>query len=175
MKKLFPFVLFMFLSLSVFSQETRKNVVKIDLLRTLVGQYNIGYERAFSDRSSGNFTFLVTSDYKGTVEVFGFGGQFDYRYYLLKKKMAPNGLFVSPGIGIWSFSAEDSSNNSSASATAIMLQGTAGYQYIFNFGLSFDIYVGYGYSIVALESNNGESAGSSGGYPTLGLTVGYAF
>ncbi len=175
MKKLF-FLLSVVFTLNAFGQYERQNVVKIELLRTIVGQYNIGYEYAFTDHSAINAMMLFGGKTENGIEYFFYGGQFDYRYYFLKNKQAPKGLFLAPGIGFINLEAEEIGINNSATATLLALQGTFGYQYIFKFGLSFDIYAGYGVYVGAAESKNtNENAGTSGGYPTLGLTIGYAF
>ena len=185
MKKIILLLAFVF-TLNAFGQYKRQNVIKTGVLRDLVGYLNIQYEHAFTDKSSLNGLMFFNNDVikldnTNSIETSSFGIDIGYRYYYLKKHLAPKGLYVSPGLTFQMSSIDGFTGDAvglNGNYTEFGIFGVAGYQYIFKFGLTFDVYIGFkSYVSSADIEYEGEkvNVGDTGTTLDLGLTIGYAF
>lgn len=115
----FTFLLFI-IAISVFAQDNKKNLVKINAVPIFAGIYEFQYERVLNERSSiqigfgiGNKSVNDKNEFQELhIDAFGrnlnnpknteysektFTLNLDFRYYL-KGHDAPKGLYISPSI-----------------------------------------------------------------------------
>ncbi len=158
----------------VFSQDTKKNIIKINALGLVFGLGSFIYERQLSE----SFTVSLTPSvgvYNTTIDVdyrtYGIGGEF--RYYFLEKP-APFGLHI--GIGgntLFGNAVYDSpSFYYKSKITGFNAYSNLGFQYILKNGISID--AGGGVQYVRFNLDNSGSI-SLGILPNAVLSVGYAF
>ena len=172
MKKLFLFFMLVTATISCFSQDEPKNVVKANPLGLIFGNANISYERALGNHSSivfaPSFGFLKLNDLK--YSTFGLGAE--YRFYLSGSKMAPKGTYVAPGVSFQFGKVK--SDVSETNLTGFGGKAVIGRQWVFESGFTLDLQGGIQYTSFSFEGDIGASA-FKGVLPTLGLGLGYAW
>ena len=120
MKNKYFTLILLFIATSIFAQENKKNLFKINVVPLFSGVYELQYERVLNEKSSiqfgfgtGNKTINDRNEFQELhIETFGrnlnnprnteysektFTLNFDYRYYL-KGHTSPKGLYISPSI-----------------------------------------------------------------------------
>ena len=83
--------------LTSFGQTTKKRLLKIDLITPLAKTLSIAYETKQNDKSSFQIGFHYTNA-NNTIsnysKVEGVGAMLEYRLYLSKKRVSPEGFFM---------------------------------------------------------------------------------
>lgn len=177
MKKIIISLIALAFFLGANAQEV-KNVVKVNPLGLLFGNASLSYERLLNEKSSvqlnanyGSWSLLET-----TISSVGAG--LDYRMYISKTKVAPNGWYLSPGASFSnvSYSSTDINGDEITGAvSSIGLKVDGGYQWVWDSGFELELFLGAGYGI-ATGSSEGVSLGSATGItPRLGIALGWGF
>ncbi len=163
------------------SQDTKKNVVKINALGLVFGLGSVIYERQLSD----DFTVSITPSvgvYNTTgfdYRTYGIGGEF--RYYLLTKNVASKGLHI--GVGgntLFGNAVYDGSFGSyyiKSKITGFNTYLNLGYQLFYKNKITADIGGGVQYVKFKFHDSGGITFGDAykGFLPNAVLSVGYAF
>ncbi len=82
---------------SVLAQTTKKNLLKIDLISPLAKTLSIAYETKMSDKAGLQIGLNYTNANNGNSnynKISGIGAMLEYRLYLSKKKVCPEGFFM---------------------------------------------------------------------------------
>jgi len=181
MKKILMVLVIVLLGFSSVKAQEATGVVKVNPVGFIFGVFNGTYEKPLNEKSSisvgGSFF-----NWKN-LNISGFGLSAEYRFYFSNNSECPHGMFAAPVLDFGSLSYETSDHyevNSSGSMvlveggkeTVLSIGGgvKAGHQWIWESGIALDLYFGYGYRSAKFESYD-----YSGGYPMLGLAIGYAF
>ena len=161
--------------------KTFKNSIKIRPLNFFVNELIFDYERVIGPKSSLNIT--IGQGYQkdrllvgGTIENYTSFLEVDYRRYFSKDKIAPRGWFV--GVGIFGLYELDRFKNIGGTvepnfdrdyfSTGISVD--AGYQWVFNNGITLGLSGGADLRIPVDHSIN-----SSSTRPNLNFSVGYSW
>ncbi len=161
---------------------TAQQAVKLGPLGFLLGNYNLRYEKAISDKGS----FQVGANYYDyellDLETTGFGLDAAYRNYF---REAISGAYVSPVIGVqfnkttggtWTVDENDGivvDNSEELGFSLLNIGATLGYQWVAGGGFVTDLGLGYGYR---MELSKDEGLGDyNGGRLMFTFAIGYAF
>ena len=180
MKKIIALTLiFSSFSTLMFAQKSgKKNVVKINPFGLFFGNASLSYERALNDKNSvvisPTFGDLKVDNYK--YSSFGLGAE--YRFYT--REEAPEGFYLSPGVGFSSgkVKLENSTSNNEANSTGIYIKGVLGKQWIWDSGFTLDLNGGIQYANYKYTGNANSAFNDlrgSGIFPTLSFSLGYNF
>ncbi len=163
------------------SQDTKKNIVKINALGLVYGLGSLIYERQFSE----DFTVSVTPS-AGVINTTGFdyrtyGVGTEFRYYLLPRKAAPKGLHI--GVGgnaLFGNAVYDQSFGNyyiKTKITGFNAYSNVGYQLFYKKHFVADIAGGFQYVQFKFKDSGGITFGTAynGFLPNAVLSVGYAF
>ncbi len=148
------------------------HVFKVSPIGMLFGHFSGTYEKVVTEKSS----FLINANYINRtflgVHTISGGGAVNYRYYLGSEKLAPIGFYLSPGFSYSNYSiGQDVLNASSFAFSAV-----GGYQWVWNFGLSLDLNIGFQYAVSNDATVSTINLGSfSGVVPKFGVSLGWAF
>jgi len=166
MKKIILIIAVAFFSLNAAKAQDVKGIIKVNPIGFAVGIFNATYEKPLNEKNS----FAIGANYYnyGNVGVSGFGLSGEYRFYFSKNTTAPEGLFGAPIVSLGSLSYDGSDGTESVFSIGGGVKG--GYQWVWDSGVALDLYFGYGF-----RSANFDSYNYTGGYPILGLAIGYAF
>jgi hypothetical protein len=174
------FLVVTFLCAIAFSA-TAQQAVKLGPLGFLLGNYNLRYEKAISEKGS----FQVGANYYDyellSLETTGFGLDAAYRNYF---REAISGAYVSPVVGV-QFNKTSSSTWTTENGEMVITQeddlgfsllnigATLGYQWVAGGGFVTDLGLGYGYR---MELSKDEGLGDyNGGRVMFTFALGYAF
>ena len=167
MKKIILIFAIALFGLNSMKAQDVKGIIKVNPIGFAFGIFNVNYEKPLNEKNS----FAIGANYYnyGSVGVSGFGLSGEYRFYFSKNTTAPEGLFGAPIVNLSSLSYDNGSNGTE---TAFSFGGgvKGGYQWVWDSGVALDLYFGYGF-----RSANFDSYNYTGGYPILGLAIGYAF
>ncbi len=166
MKKGLLLLLIAMMSVSTIKAQDVNGIIKVNPIGFAFGIFNATYEKPLNDKNS----FAVGASFFnwGSVHVSGFGLSGEYRFYFSNNTTAPEGLFGAPVLNLNSYSYSGGSQTESVFAVGGGVKG--GYQWVWDSGVALDLYFGYGYRGAKFDTYD-----YSGGYPILGLAVGYAF
>ncbi len=175
MRKLLVVLAISLFSFSAVKAQDVSGVIKVNPLGMAFGVFNATYEKPMSESSS--LTVGASFFSWKNLNISGIGGRLGYRLYFSNSSTAPEGLFVSPVLDLNSYSYDYYTYNDDGS-TKIEKQSVfsvgggvqGGYQWVWDSGVALDLFFGYGYRAAKFENYD-----YSGGYPMLGLAVGYAF
>ena len=161
LKKLFILSITLF-ALSFAKAQT--NVIKANPIGFVYGIANVSYERAFADNQSIAFSgsYFNSGEVQDVSAVTAIGANITYNYYLLSDN-APKGLYIGPGVGMFSVS------DGSAKKSVLTVTGKVGYQWILWDHFAVDLYGQYVY----LTKDTFPGLGRSIIAP--GLSIGYAW
>jgi hypothetical protein len=179
LKKISLVFLFIFSITSGFSQDDKKNILKLNPLGIIFGSGNFSYERAIGSKSSFeiNSSFGIYTYREIKYTSFGIGA--GYRYYLSELKTAPKGFHLGTGAGLVFGNARLNPiyGELDNAITGYIVNGTFGHQWIFKNSLSIDIGAGAQYVKYNFKDKEGIFFGEaySGVLPALILSFGYAF
>jgi Protein of unknown function (DUF3575) len=155
-----------------------QNVIKVNPLGLIFGQASLGYERAISEKSS----FVIAPSFGGfklggfKYNQFGLGAE--YRFYLSKTKMAPEGFYAAPGAFFSSGKVQESATDTKVNFTSFGGKAVIGNQWIFKSGFVIDLNGGIQVSSFKYKDNNSSvfsGLKGSGVFPALAFSIGYAF
>ncbi len=147
----------------------QKNLIMFNPAGLIFGIFNLEYERAISKKISMSLDGVYWSLSINDVDLQIYGGGVAPRFFI--SKQALNGLFLSPGVFLYSISAEDNQGNSE-SATGFSFPFLLGYTWIWGYETGFALSVGAGVSynsLSALDVDVGRIRG------VLRLAIGVAF
>lgn len=160
---------------SAFSQEmeTRNNVIKVNPAALLFGGFNVTYERAIADSHSFELG-LSYSSYSGTVDgettkVTGLGFIADYRWYFGSKKIAPDGVYISPR-----FTYASTGDGDGNGVSTLGFGGVIGYQWLLDSGFDIDLFGG-AQKLSITSKGDFSGLNISGVLPIIGLSLGFGF
>lgn len=177
MKKLFFLLTVTICTVNVFAQDGAKpNVIKANPLGLLFGSANVSYERAFGEKSAIQINAAFGGLSVGGVKYTNIGGGVDYKYYVSNSKTAPEGFYVSPGVGFYSVKVKEV-GGTSVSGSGAIVKAVVGNQWIWNSGFTLDLFGGINYYAGGKIKGNGgaEYAKFNGVLPALGVSLGYNF
>lgn len=203
MKKIFLFIA----AICVFSfANAQNNIVKVNPIGFMIGGFKVSFEHSLNEKNSivisGRYLNITDterllifneqstgfSSNKGKIT--GFDIDFSYRYYFPKNNKALEGLFFAPFINIQSLKTESTCNLFSTrpnplEATynyfGITTGVVAGHQWLFDSGLSIDLFLGYGYRFSSTNKEENEKRPCvvleyyNRGIPKLDIAIGYNF
>ncbi|WP_299758810.1 DUF3575 domain-containing protein [uncultured Pontibacter sp.] len=163
-------------------------VLKANVLSPFVLTASGFVEFALAPHMSAQFGAFTTGASYKDVEFSGYGFTPEVRYYLSDTKEAPRGVYVA-GYGRilnYKLTVEDKEEGKTYEATYAPIGAglAAGNQWIFNSGISLDLFMGLGVNGGSLKVNSGSEEDFDLGFLNLvgsgvrfrpGITVGYSF
>ncbi len=175
MKKLLIVFAILLFGLNSTKAQDVKGIIKVNPIGFAFGIFNATYEMPLSEKNS--LTIGASFFNWSNLGISGIGADAGYRFYFSKTNSAPEGLFVGPELSVGSYSYDfkkyNTEGNLSTEKQSTFAFGgglKGGYQWVWDSGIALDLYVGYGYRAAKFNDYN-----YSGGYPILGLAIGYAF
>jgi hypothetical protein len=158
------------------SSESKPNVVKVNPLGLLFGQASISYERALDEKNAVQVTPTFGFLSVGGVKYSTLGLSAEYRYYLSNSKTAPQGFYVSPGVGFASVKVKET-GGASFTGSAFSVKALIGNQWTWESGFALDLFGGVNYVGGGKVKGTGgvEYTKFSGVLPALGVSLGYNF
>ncbi|WP_242921578.1 DUF3575 domain-containing protein [Pontibacter liquoris] len=167
---------------------TRSTVIKVNVLSPFAATGSGFIEHAFGPHISGQVGAFITGVSVSGVRFDGYGFTPEVRYYVSDYKAAPAGLYLA-GYGRilnYKLTVQDKDQGKEYKATYAPIGAgiAAGNQFIFNNGISVDIFLGAGINGGSLKVNSGTEEDFDTGFLNLlgsgfrlrpGLTVGYSF
>ena len=170
MKKGLLIILIALFGISSLKAQEASSIIKVNPIGFAFGVFNVTYEKPLSAKNSVAIgaSFFNWSN----LGISGVGGSAEYRFYFSNNSEAPRGLFAAPILDIGSLSYDYKFDSTTKKESVFSIGGgvKAGNQWVWDSGVALDLYFGYGY-----RSANFENYNYSGGYPILGLALGYAF
>lgn len=170
------------------AQAPGRTVLKVNVLSPFVATGSGFIEHAFGPHVSGQFGAFITGASVSGIKFRGYGFTPEVRYYLSDYKPAPVGFYVAGYGRILNYELtgrdKDTGKEYKATYAPIGAGVAAGNQWIFNSGLSVDIFMGAGFNGGSLKVNTGTENDFDTGFLNLlgsgfrvrpGLTVGYSF
>jgi len=164
--------------------QTDKNAVKTDPVSPFLGVGVLKYERVFTEQISFQLGFFYAWDYPAYEEeeysASGFAISPEFRYYLLKKKPAPRGLYLAPNYRYQKLFTENLTENSEATVINNSLACNLGFQLILKDLILIDAWLGLAYNVrnVVDETIPGANIGyqtESGFGGRIGISIGLTF
>lgn len=174
--------IFLILTCLVISGTTfaQRNVVKINPLGLAFGSTELGYEGVTSNNLTYEISIAYVSDKQDLngvkdVKSSGIGVEGKLKFYLLKSKEAPRGLYAAPVITFDYLNPKPKGDQERFT----VLKGGAllGYQWVFggsDSGFALDVNLGAQYTSTALVDTIGDGP-SSGILIRSGVSLGYAW
>lgn len=177
MKKITLLFLSMFI-LSAGLHAQKMNAVKTDLFSAFLRTGVIKYERALNENFSAQLGFFYTGYSPGDVEanLHGWGLTPEFRLYL-SDTPAPVGTYLAPNFRYMSLTAEDETNNDTATLTSFGIAINLGKQWVFKDIVVIDAWLGPAYNFRTLDDpyNETDIDGADGFGIRLGVAIGIAF
>ena len=172
MKK--SFLTFAVIMAFIFSMQAQQ-AIKVGPLGFLLGNYNVRYEKALSEKGSfqvgANFYDYNLGDF-GTT---GFGLDAGYRHYF---KEAIKGGYLFPSLNYdFNKTAISAIDDTEGSFSNLGIGATVGYQWVSGGGFVVDLGLGYGYNIGVSAADgfaDDRDLGTGGGV-RFTFALGYAF
>jgi len=188
MKKLTLFLAcFMFANM-IFAQSEKKNIIKTNVLSPVVKSFHLNYERAFTEKVSGQLGFMYFAGVKlGDTKLEGFAITPEVRLY--PKGTALEGFFIglSPRYQSYTLKLETTDVNGNATVDKATLSAfgaglVLGGQWIFGDIVSLEVYGGPSFNSGTVKVESGSSSednfntgiGNGFGF-RYGVTIGVAF
>lgn len=161
-----------------FAQQSEPvSIVKVNILSPLVRTFSGFYERKIAPHASVQLGLSYTGANLDDVRLRGWSIAPEFRYYAGKKE-AMEGIYVAPFMRFGNFEVSD--DLAKADLRSIGGGLLVGHQWIFNKGLTLDIFLGPSYSSGNLKLTEGQTEpdtpGSINGFGLrTGVTLGFAF
>lgn len=166
----------------------RRAVIKANVLSPFVLTASGFVEYAFAPQLSAQFGAFTTGASYKDVDFEGYGFTPEVRYYLSDTKQAPHGFYVAGYGRILNYKLtvkkeeEEEEKTYSATYAPVGAGIAAGNQFIFNSGISLDLFMGIGVNGGSLKVNSGTEEDFDLGFLVgsgvrfrPGITVGYSF
>ena len=176
MKKGLLLLLIAIFSVANVKAQDVNGIIKVNPVGFAFGIFNAAYEKPLNEKSS----VVVGASYFNwkNLGISGLGASAEYRFYFSNNTTAPEGLFAAPILSVSSLSYNFSQLDPETYETKTKKESVfsigggvkGGYQWVWDSGVALDLYFGYGYRSAKFENYD-----YSGGYPILGLAIGYAF
>jgi len=182
-------------SIRIYAQDERRNVIKLNPLSLVADNISTFYERGFTPRSS--FQIGINYMNAGIVKlpISGYGLTGEYRYHFKKKDVkTPKGFYAGPWVRYQDYSltlkldipgpnGQKVPTSTSFSAGLTAFGGLIGYEFIHRKGFTLDLFAGPYYNWINLSISESVSIISipligvpvSGLGLRSGLALGYAF
>jgi len=182
MKKLLVVFAIVLFGMSSMKAQEATGIVKVNPIGFIFGVFNATYEKPLNEKSSIS---LGANFYNWkNLNLSGMGLNAEYRFYFSNNSDAPHGMFAAPVLSLGSLSYDmpetvdynyetgEATTKKAHKETLMSFGGgvKAGHQWIWDSGIALDLYFGYGYRAAKFDSHD-----YSGGYPMLGLALGYVF
>ena len=172
-------------------QQPKRAVIKVNLLSPFALTGSGFLEYAATDKVSAQLGAFTTGITISDVKFKGYGFTPEVRYYFSNNKMAPAGPYLAGYGRIQNFKLTVKNNKEegqdySATYAPVGAGVAIGNQWIFNSGITFDVFLGAGYNGGSLKINSGTESdfdagflgdyilGSGFGFRP-GITLGYNF
>lgn len=161
----------------LFAQSEKKNIIKTNLTSPIFSTFHLNYERAFSNKISGQLGFMYTGLKNDNTKINGFAITPEVRLY--PKQNALEGFFLglSPRYQSFTLKADNDEATLSSFGAALIVGG----QWIFGDIVSLELYGGpsFNSSTLKIESGSEDDFNTSGvgdgvGF-RFGVAVGFAF
>lgn len=170
--KRFLIIVFAICVVFVASAQEFRHVIKVSPIGMLFGQFSGTYEKVVAENSS----FLINANYLDRdflgVNTKSFGGAISYRYYLQNEKLAPIGLYISPGFSYSNYSI----GQDVIDASSFAMSAVGGHQWVWNSGFSLDLNIGFQYAVSTDATVSTVNLSSfSGVVPKFGVSLGWGF
>lgn len=170
----------------IFAQSEKKNIVKTNILSPLVSSFHLNYERAFTEKVSGQLGLMYFAGVKlGETRFNGFAVTPEVRLY--PKGTALEGFFLglSPRYQSYTLKVETTDVNGNATTDKATLSSIGaglvlGGQWIFGDIISLEVYGGPSFNSGKVKVETGSeddfNTGVGNGFGfRYGVTVGVAF
>ncbi|AKD02849.1 DUF3575 domain-containing protein [Pontibacter korlensis] len=170
------------------TEAPRRAVIKANVLSPFALTASGFVEYAFAPQLSAQLGAFTTGVSIKDVDFSGYGFTPEVRYYLSETKQAPNGVYVAGYGRILNYKLtvddEDAGKTYEATYSPVGAGVAAGNQWIFNSGISVDLFLGLGVNGGSLKVKSGTEDDFDLGFLNLvgsgvrirpGLTVGYSF
>lgn len=175
MKRIALLVLGGLISLQVFSQSAEKNVLKFNPLSLILSTGTVFYERKIDDFQSLQLGLSYTGIKIDDLKYQGIIITPEYRRYL--KGNALSGTYFAPYLRYQRFNLTNTDSKSEATFSSIGGGLLIGRQWIYDSGISLDIFAGPSYSSGSFEYKDGGSSSdfdTNWGVEGFGIRVGLA-
>ncbi|WP_018476404.1 DUF3575 domain-containing protein [Pontibacter roseus] len=173
------------------AQQPKRAVIKVNVLSPFALTGSGFLEYAVTDRVSAQFGAFTTGISVSDVKFKGYGFTPEVRYYFSDNKTAPAGPYLAGYGRIQNFkltvkNKDEEGSDYSATYAPVGAGVAIGNQWIFNSGISLDVFLGAGYNGGSLKVNTGTEEDfdtgiigdmiiGSGFGLRPGLTIGYNF
>lgn len=176
MKKILLVILTVFIVLPTIAQSevsTEKNVLKVNTLSLFLGTGSVFYERAFTDKISGQLGIGYLNYGKGDDRFSGLFLTPEMKFY--PKSNAIDGMYLAPYLRYNSLTLKVETEGK-ASVSSIGAGVAAGRQWVTNSGFTMDLFFGGHYmsASVKAEDENGTEAYDAGLFDGFGFRIGFA-
>ena len=166
MKKLLVVLAIVLFGMSNMKAQEANGLIKVNPIGFIFGVFNATYEKPLNESSSIS---LGASFFNWkSLNISGLGLSAEYRFYFSNNSEAPHGMFAAPVLEFNSMSYDGYTEKESLLAIGGGVK--AGHQWVWDSGVALDLYFGYGYMSAKFDHYD-----ATGGYPMLGLAIGYAF
>jgi hypothetical protein len=169
------------LSQMIQAQDSKKNVIKLNLMSPFIRTFNLAYERVLNENMGlqirGYYTGYKNKEEDPQTQTKGFGIIPEFRLYLSDKKSAPAGFFIAPFIRFDKFDVTDSyedGNEVTGTSTDFGAGLLIGHQAVFSNIVTLEVFIGPQY-IFSNQEGDVEESDFNGVLPRGGLTVGLLF
>ncbi len=189
------FCLFFCFGFGALAQTTKKNLLKIDLISPLAKTLSIAYETKMSDKAGIQIGLNYINMNNGNLnynKISGIGAMLEYRLYLSKKKVCPEGFFMGFSLRMQQLSYERQNYNTFYNPQTMIYYTTSSYdknsnifvgsgisfggQWVFKDVVNLSIFGGPTYYLGAENAPSTLIMTNGNGYGfTLGAMVGIAF
>ncbi len=168
MKRTILIITFVTIYTGIQAQAELPNVIKLNPIALAFGNFNLSYQRAFSDASAiqigANYWYKILG-----VEVSGIGVRAGYQFFVTNKtKAAPDGLYIGPQISFNNLTDKETKESVNAFGVGALI----GYQWLWKSGVTLDLGAG---PIYQFASESSTESDFSGFLPNITIAIGYNF
>ena len=163
------------------AQDSKKNMVKLNLMSPFIKTFNLAYERVLNEKMGlqirGYYTGYSNKEEDPQSKTEGFGIIPEFRLYLSDKKPAPAGFFLAPFIRFDKFDVTDSYEDGTENTGTYTDFGVGlllGHQAVFSNIVTLEAFIGPQYVFGSSEGDI-ETPKFNGVLPRGGITVGILF
>jgi hypothetical protein len=162
--------------------QSKKNMIKLNLIAPFVKTFNLAYERVLNEKMGlqvhAYYTGYTDKGEDPETKTEGFGIIPEFRLYLSEKKGAPAGFFVAPFIRFDKFDVTDTYDEGTVNTGTYSDFGAGlviGHQAVFSNIVTLEAYIGPQYVFGKESGGDIETPKMSGVLPRGGITIGILF